>query len=222
MMDKVSFTQMKDGTREDYDFLTEHETDYAKCTADHLLKALVNMDESLSGDQITRLGHSLKPATRAERDGADTDRIVSALLHDIGDIFAPYNHDEYTAKILRLLVREQCTWVVEKHGDFQMLYYSHHVGVDPRNATLTRGTSISTTAAHSLNVGTSAALTPTTTLCPSNFLPTANPLIRRSPAWANASHLPPPDADRARHNTSRAFANCTKHYHWTQSRGTRC
>jgi len=131
MIDRVSFTQMKDGTKEDYDFLTEHEIAYTKGTADRLLKALVSLDESLSGYQITRLGHSLQSATRAERDGADTDWIVSALLHDIGDIFAPYNHDEYAATILRPFVREQCTWVVEKHGDFQMIYYGHHVGADP-------------------------------------------------------------------------------------------
>ncbi|ABG31376.1 HD domain-containing protein [Roseobacter denitrificans] len=131
MIDRVSFTQMKDGTKEDYDFLTEHETAYTKGTADRLLTALVSLDESLSGYQITRLGHSLQSATRAERDRADTDWIVSALLHDIGDIFAPYNHDEYAATILRPFVREQCTWVVEKHGDFQLLYYGHHVGADP-------------------------------------------------------------------------------------------
>ncbi len=131
MMDHVSFTQMKDGTKEDYEFLTEHEIAYTKGTADRLLKALVSLDESLSGYQITRLGHSLQSATRAERDGADTDWIVSALLHDIGDIFAPYNHDEYAAAILRPFVREQCTWVVEKHGDFQLVYYGHHVGADP-------------------------------------------------------------------------------------------
>ena len=131
MIDHVSFTQMKDGTKEDYDFLTEHETEYTKGTADRLLKALVSLDESLSGYQITRLGHSLQSATRAERDGADTDWIVCALLHDIGDIFAPYNHDEYAATILRPFVREQCTWVVEKHGDFQLVYFGHHVGADP-------------------------------------------------------------------------------------------
>ena len=28
-------------------------------------------------------------------------------------------------------MREQCTWVVEKHGDFQLVYYGHHVGADP-------------------------------------------------------------------------------------------
>ena len=130
-MDHVKFTAMEDGDREDYDFLTKHEIEHTKGTADRLLKALVELDEGLSGYQITRLGHSLQSATRAERDGADTDWIVAALLHDIGDIYAPYNHDEYAASILRPFVREQCTWVVEKHGDFQLVYYGEHVGANP-------------------------------------------------------------------------------------------
>lgn len=126
-MEQVSFTQMKDGTREEYEFLNEHEIEYTKGTADRLLRALVELDESLSGYQITRLGHSVQSATRAWRDGADIDWVVSALLHDIGDIYAPYNHDEYAATILRPFVREQCAWVVQTHGDFQMLYYGHHL-----------------------------------------------------------------------------------------------
>tara|TARA_R110000787_G_scaffold246631_2_gene352357 strand:- start:486 stop:1091 length:606 start_codon:yes stop_codon:yes gene_type:complete len=130
-MDQVKFTQMKDGTRAEYEFLTEHEVEYTKGTADRLLNALVDLDESLSGYQVTRLGHSLQSATRAYRDGADTDWIVAALLHDIGDIYAPYNHDEYAAAILRPFVREQCAWCVQTHADFQMVYYGHHVGADP-------------------------------------------------------------------------------------------
>lgn len=130
-MDHVKFVEMKDGDKEDYDFLTGHEIEFTRGTADRLLKALVGLDEGLSGYKITRLGHSLQAATRAYRDGADIDWIVSALLHDIGDIFAPYNHDEYAASILRPFVREQCTWVVEKHGDFQIIYYGEHVGADP-------------------------------------------------------------------------------------------
>lgn len=129
-MDKVSFTRMKDGTKEDYDFLTAHEIEHTKGTADRLLNALVALDTGLSGYRITRLGHSLQAASRAWRDGADTDWVVAALLHDIGDIYAPCNHDEYAATILKPFVRAQCTWVVEKHGDFQMLYYGHHVGAD--------------------------------------------------------------------------------------------
>ena len=130
-MDHVKFTAMKDGDKEDYDFLTEHEIAYTKGTAGRLLTALETLDESLSGYQVTRLGHSLQSAARAWRDGADVDWVVSALLHDVGDIFAPYNHDEYAAAILKPFVRAQCTWVVEKHGDFQMLYYGHHVGGNP-------------------------------------------------------------------------------------------
>lgn len=127
-MDRVKFTQMKDGTKEEYEFLTAHEIEFTKGTANRLLSALVDLDEGLSGYKVTRLGHSLQSATRAWRDGADIDWVVSALLHDIGDIYAPYNHDEYAATILRPFVREQCSWCVQTHGDFQMIYYGHHVG----------------------------------------------------------------------------------------------
>lgn len=138
-MEQVKFTQMIDGDKEDYDFLTRHEIEHTKGTADRLLTALVELDEGLSGYQITRLGHSLQCATRAWRDGADIDWVVSALLHDIGDIYAPYNHDEYAATILRPFVREQCRWVVEKHGDFQLAYFGEHVGADPNKRNIYQG-----------------------------------------------------------------------------------
>ncbi|TPI32507.1 peptidase [Mesorhizobium sp. B3-2-1] len=138
-METVKFTQMKDGDREDYAFLTEHEIEYADGTADRLLAAMVELDKSLSGYKVTRLGHSLQAATRAWNAGADTDWVVSALLHDVGDIYAPYNHDEYAAAIIRPFVREQCTWVVEKHGDFQLLYYGEHVGANPNKRETFRG-----------------------------------------------------------------------------------
>ncbi|WP_425044300.1 HD domain-containing protein [Primorskyibacter sp. S87] len=130
-MEKVKFTQMKDGDKEDYRLLDRLEREYTKETANRLLGALVELDESLSGYQITRLGHSVQSATRAWRDGADTDWIVAALLHDIGDIFAPHNHDEYAATILKPFVREQVTWCVQAHGDFQLRYFGEHVGADP-------------------------------------------------------------------------------------------
>ena len=130
-MKTVKFRQMKDGDREDYVFLSKHEAEYASHTPERLLRALEELDESLSGYQVTRLGHSLQAATRAWRDGADLDWVVSALLHDIGDIYAPYNHDEYAATVLRPFVREQCAWCVQTHGDFQLIYYAEHVGANP-------------------------------------------------------------------------------------------
>jgi len=79
-MDRVNFTQMKDITKGAYQFLTAHEVEYTKGTADRLLHALEHLDEGLSGYKITRLGHSEQSATRAWRDGADIDWVVSTVL----------------------------------------------------------------------------------------------------------------------------------------------
>ena len=131
MADTVSFTAMKDGTREEYEMLDALEQVHRAGTADRLLRELRSQEEeSLSGYQITRLEHGLQSATRARRDGADTDWIVAALLHDIGDGLAPQNHDKFAAEIMRPFMREEVTWVVEHHGIFQMYYYAHHYGWD--------------------------------------------------------------------------------------------
>jgi predicted HD phosphohydrolase len=130
----VGFTQMKDGTREDYLLLEEKEKPFLAMTADRILDELRRHGEAtLEGYRITRLAHGLQSATRAERDGADIDWIVGALLHDIGDGLAPQNHDRFSAEVIRPFVRWDVAWVVEHQGIFQMLYYAHHYGWD-RNA----------------------------------------------------------------------------------------
>lgn len=129
MTNTVSFVQMKDGTEADFLMLRELEHEHLRGTATRVLSELARHDEeSLAGYQITRLEHALQSATRAVRDGADDDWVVSALLHDIGDRLAPQNHDRFAAEIIRPFVREECTWVVEHHGAFQMYYYAHHYG----------------------------------------------------------------------------------------------
>ncbi len=131
-MDTVSFTQMKDGTREDYLLLQHAEDAYIAGNADRLLRELASQaEEPMEGYKITRMDHALQSATRAERDGADADWIVAALLHDIGDGLAPRNHDRFAAEVLRPFIRDECTWVVEHHGAFQMVYYAHHYGWNP-------------------------------------------------------------------------------------------
>ena len=133
-MEQVGFTQMKDGTKEDYELLERLEKPHHAKVADRLLRELRGQaDESLDGYKISRLEHALQSATRAKRDGADIDWIVGALLHDIGDGLAPQNHDKFAAEILRPFVREEVTWTVENHGLFQSYYYGHHFGWD-RNA----------------------------------------------------------------------------------------
>ena len=64
-MKKVSFTEMKKGTKEDYLFLDEHEKKYAGQTADRILKFMSGLTETLEGYQVSRLEHSLQSATRA-------------------------------------------------------------------------------------------------------------------------------------------------------------
>ncbi|WMS43245.1 HD domain-containing protein [Acuticoccus sp. MNP-M23] len=129
-MQRVKFRQMAEGDREDYIFLEAHERSSAAAVGDRLLDALSELDTSQSAYQVTRYEHSVQSATRAWLDGADLDWVVAALLHDVGDLYAPYNHDEYAAAILRPYLREQCTWVVAHHGLFQRYYYAHHFGGD--------------------------------------------------------------------------------------------
>jgi predicted HD phosphohydrolase len=129
----VSFRRMEDGTREDYLLLDQSERAYAVALADRVLEALRKLDHSLEGYPVSRLGHSLQAATRALADGADDELLVAALIHDIGDELAPYNHAEIAAGILRPYVRPEVTWIVEQHGLVQSYYYAHHLGGN-RNA----------------------------------------------------------------------------------------
>jgi len=133
-MRTVSFTQMKDGTKDDYALLHELEKPYLAMTAERVLDELRRQGEAtLEGYRVTRLEHGLQAATRAEAEGADIDWIVGALLHDVGDGLAPQNHDRLSAEVIRPFVRWEVSWVVEHHGIFQMLYYAHHYNWD-RNA----------------------------------------------------------------------------------------
>ena len=129
-MKKVSFTEMKHGTKEDYLFLDKHEKNFASKTADRIIKFMSELTETLEGYQVSRLEHSLQSATRALRAGENEEMIIAALLHDIGDELAPMNHSEYAAAILKPYVSKKTHWIVEKHGEFQAYYYAHHLGGD--------------------------------------------------------------------------------------------
>ena len=82
-MATVKFTAMKDGDREDYEFLTAHEIDYAAKTGDRLLDALVQLDEGPVGLQ----DHAARPfaaggdARLARRRRHRLDRLRAAARH---------------------------------------------------------------------------------------------------------------------------------------------
>lgn len=129
----VSFRQMRDATAEDYAIIAANDELTARELPDRLLAQLRLLDEDDGAYQISRLRHVLQCATRAERDGADDDWIVAALVHDVGDVLAPYSHAEVAAEILRPFVRDEVTWVVRHHGTFQR-YYNVSLSQEQRNA----------------------------------------------------------------------------------------
>ncbi len=132
-MKKVNFTEMKNGSREDYELLEKYEKNFERKTADRLLKYLASQTTTLEGYQITRLEHSLQAATRAYKNGESEEMVVATLLHDIGDDLAPMNHSQYAASIIRPYVSEKTYWIILHHGLFQTYYSAHHLGGD-RNA----------------------------------------------------------------------------------------
>lgn len=129
-MDTVDFTSMADGTAEEYAFLDEME----RANRRDLVADIFDMFGKLAGPKlglkIDRYQHSLQTATRAQRDGADEETVVCALLHDVGDILTPQNHSQLAAAVLRAYVSEKNHWIVEHHGVFQGYYYFHHSGRD--------------------------------------------------------------------------------------------
>ena len=132
-MKKVNFTEMKNGSKEDYELLERYEKNFERKTADRLLKYLASQTTTLEGYQITRLEHSLQAATRAYKNGESEEMVVATLLHDIGDDLAPMNHSQYAASIIKPYVSEKTYWIILHHGLFQTYYSAHHLGGD-RNA----------------------------------------------------------------------------------------
>ena len=132
-MKKVNFTEMKNGSKEDYELLEKYEKNFERETADRLLKYLASQTTTLEGYQITRLEHSLQAATRAYKNGESEEMVVATLLHDIGDDLAPMNHSQYAASIIKPYVSEKTYWIILHHGLFQTYYSAHHLGGD-RNA----------------------------------------------------------------------------------------
>ena len=126
----VGFTEMQHGTREDYQLLEIYEREYVSELPGRILASLEQLSGSLGGYPVTRLEHSLQAATRARHDGADDELVVAALIHDVGDELAPFNHAEIASAIIRPYVRPQVTWIVEQHGLFQSYYYAHHLGAN--------------------------------------------------------------------------------------------
>ena len=130
VMTRAEFKSFQESTKEDWDNIMVAIKDTQGLVADHILENLEHLRNDFGGFPVNRLEHSLQTATRAEKDGRDDEYIICALLHDIGDTLAPFNHPSIAAGILKPFVSEANHWMVEHHGIFQGYYFWHHIGLD--------------------------------------------------------------------------------------------
>jgi predicted HD phosphohydrolase len=127
---RATFTNMAESTQQDWMKIGGAFVKLAGGLPDRVLKHLMLLDGDFGGFPVDRLTHSLLTATLAHDDGRDEEYVVCALLHDIGDTLASYNHPDIAAAILRPFVSEENHWMVEKHGIFQGYYFFHHIGMN--------------------------------------------------------------------------------------------
>ena len=130
MLKQATFTEMLNGTEEDYAIIGEHFADFAKALPDRVLKHLSILEGDTGGFAVDRLTHCVQTATRAYRDGRDEEYVVCALLHDIGDTIATANHADLAATMLQPFVSEKNYWIVKHHGIFQGYYFWEYLGLD--------------------------------------------------------------------------------------------
>ncbi|MGB3236973.1 MAG: HD domain-containing protein [Geitlerinemataceae cyanobacterium] len=129
-MNITGYTRMDTLTKEQWDFTNQCFEELVNGLTDRIVKALLDLRGHGMGSQVDRLDHCLQTATRAFRDGADEEMVVCALLHDIGDDLAPYNHGQVAAAILRPYVSSENAWMIENHEVFQGYYFHHLIDRD--------------------------------------------------------------------------------------------
>lgn len=127
----ATFRKMTEATAEDWRIIAEGEMKNMTGLADRILAELEGLKGGIQPFPVSRYEHSLQSATRAYRDGAEEEMVVAALIHDIGDSLALFNHGEYAAAILKPFVSEKTYWIIKHHDEFQGFYFWEHIGKDP-------------------------------------------------------------------------------------------
>ena len=131
IMDKqATFSEMKNGTAEDYAIIAEQGSKHASELPNRIMDHLNLLKGGTGGFAVDRFTHSIQTASRAHRDGKDEEYVVCALLHDIGDSIASANHADLAATMLDPFVSDKNYWIVKHHGIFQGYYFFEHMGLD--------------------------------------------------------------------------------------------
>jgi len=127
----MSFSRMDQGVAEDW-MTIGREVALRQARMPGIIKSmLLQLEDQIDGFAVNQLQHSLQTATRAYREGASEELIVSALCHDIGKVISVANHPAIAAEILRPYVSRETYEIVRTHQDFQGRHYYALLGKDP-------------------------------------------------------------------------------------------
>jgi predicted HD phosphohydrolase len=132
-MSKAAFRSFEEATADDWQIIKGELPVTQALAAANIIDQLAMLARDDGGFPVNRLEHSIQTATRAMEDGRDEEYVLCALLHDVGDTLAPFNHPDIAAGILKPFVSEANHWMVAHHGIFQGYYFWHYIGMD-RNA----------------------------------------------------------------------------------------
>merc|ERR1712032_61301 len=128
-----SFTKLSDATEDNSVEYTRQFTESVQ--PEKLTRRMFEMLESLKGvepkEPLDLHRHNLQSATRAFRAGEDTETVVRALFHDVGELLSPVCHGEIAGSILRPYITEKNYWILQHHEIFQTYYYGKAWNVDP-------------------------------------------------------------------------------------------
>lgn len=128
---RAQFRRFDECTKEDMEIIGKHMAGFRDELPERVIAHLELLKGDCGGFNVDRYEHSLQTATRAHRDGRDEEYVVCALLHDIGDTLAPFNHGALAANIMKPFVSdEKNLWMMEHHTAFQGYYFFEFIGAD--------------------------------------------------------------------------------------------
>ncbi|MCX2979711.1 HD domain-containing protein [Halieaceae bacterium IMCC14734] len=125
------FTDMRNGTAEDWKHIGRAHTEYFRKTPQHLMDMLKSLEQVTLGFACDQLQHSLMTGTLARRDGATDEEVAIALLHDIGKAVNIPNHGAIGAELMRPYVSDDAYHAIYNHQHFQGKYYYEFAGASP-------------------------------------------------------------------------------------------
>lgn len=128
--ERAKFNNIIEADKSDFEIISSHFKDFKKDHVKRVIDHLLLLKNDHGGFPVDRLTHCLQTATLAYNDGRDAEYVICALLHDIGDTLACYNHADMAAILLEPFISEKNYWMLKHHGIFQGYYFFHHIGLD--------------------------------------------------------------------------------------------